>query len=152
MYSIPGKQNKPTKQKDPTNTNNNNNKTPILLNLQTNKRNNNKDSNGQEKEKRASRRKWRGDRQREHIPKLWEKRHCTQHVWEAAHAQGKDTAKGKMLLRPSVGDVSRQVDRQLKRSQCLFSLLRLLWHRLLRYDFLFERLHLFVFSSSVPSV
>ena len=58
----------------------------------------------------------------------------------------------KPLPRPSVGDVSRHVDRQLKRSQCLFSPLRLLRHCLLHSDFLFERLHLFVFSSCVPSV
>jgi len=44
------------------------------------------------------------------------------------------------------------VDRELKRSQCLFSLLRLLRHRLLCSNFLSERLHLLFFSSCVPSV
>lgn len=56
------------------------------------------------------------------------------------------------LPRPRAGDESRHVDRQLKRSQCLFSLLRLLRHRLLHSNFLFEHLHLFVSSSCVPSV
>lgn len=56
----------------------------------------------------------------------------------------------KLLSKPSIGEVSRHVVRQLKRSQCLFSPLRLLPHHLLCFNFLFEGLHLLVFSFCVP--
>lgn len=101
--------------------------------------------------KRVSRRISERGKHRQNVPKARIRSSVPSMCGKQHMHGGQILQREKPLPRPSAGDMSSPVDRQLKGSQCLSSPLRLLRLRLLHFDFLLN-VCICLFSPSVCQV